>query len=337
MAAILPGLTRLTRFTEFTEFTEFIDGSCEAEVACVYQDFFKKVQELPVKGESDSSEERTSLGVWIQDSEGLHKDVLLEVVGYGCFKKAVKLESGRVLLIRNVDLGNIDIHNIKLVQEIAAVWQRAVKEEVFMSQLLSKLNLLSPLSREVRVFLAPDAAVSIAAYSSESFDQALRRGVHVIDTNTPKVSTWKYCENRLFSLEEDRRKLEFWDSMVKPLLIDVAQVCKYGVPYLGKDSLNVAIVKISDDPPSYAIRYFGFDFSSKYRVSKLPDGFSKVLSEESAAVHVTRILTLMFGKVLEYEYAPHFSSREYDLQKSLVERYAPQVMALLSASERDHK
>ena len=272
--------------------------------------------------------------MWIQDSEGLHKDVLLEVVGYGGFKKAVKLESGRVLLIRNMDVENIE--DVEAVQAVAAVWQRAVKEEVFMSQLLSTVNLLSPLSREVRVFLALDAEASITAYSSESFDQALSRGMHVIDVKNRLKSTWKSCKNRLFSSEEDRMKPESWDSMIKPLLKDVAQICKYDLP-CGVDSLNIAIIKTSDDPLSYAIRYYGFDFSSKLRPSKLPDGSLQDLSIEDAEPLVKHLLKHVFDTVLEYEYAPHFPRKADELRDTLVERYAPQVMALLPASERDHK
>lgn len=306
-------------------------GSRGAELPYVYQDFFKKVQELPVRGESDPSEEKKSLVVWIQDSEGLHKDVLLEVVGYGGFKKAVKLESGLVLLIRNMDVENIE--DVEAVSAIAARWQSAVKEEVGMSQWLSKLDLLSPLSQEVCVFLAPDAESSIAAYSSESFDGALSRGVHIIDVKNPLKSTWKICRDRIFSSEEERMKLESWDSMVRSLLKDVAQVCKYDVPY-GVDSLNIAIIKTSDDPLLYAIRYYGFDFSSKHGSFELPDGSLKDLSLEEAEPLVKYLLTRVFDKVLEYEYAPHFSGEADKLRDFLVERYAPQVMEILQG---DHK
>ena len=207
--------------------------------------------------------EKHPLYMKVNDSE-FTKESLLKVLGRGGSKKAYELDKGRCLMIPNMDVDPIGA--------IAERWPRMVYEEVKMSELLTRLGLLSPSHRRVSLFLSENPHEErIPAYFSKTFAHFETEGVFIIDMKNQESSTWKKDTHFLFASEEARLNIENWLAVIDPFLNDLANVALYQIPN-GSDSCNVAIVKEPSQSGDilYKLRYFGFDFSTKRGRTEIP-------------------------------------------------------------------
>lgn len=253
--------------------------------------------------------------IFMTDATGRHQETLLKILGRGGSKTAFQIAKGRALLLPNVYISN--------------VWERMVAEEVKMSQILTRLGLLSPLSEEVSIILD---GVQMPAYVSETFENlGLRKGWFILDMKNSYTSTWKEGENFLFQSDTERLNEKNWGCVIDVLLTDIAKICLHHVP-VGTDSLNIAIVrKNSLEICPYEIRYFGFDFSSKYHALDI----SKIEEQPSAQFDVERaenILNAILDYVFMWEFGEKYSYGEdkeklQNFQKQLVQEQSQELVA----------
>ncbi|MFW9879174.1 MAG: hypothetical protein ACFFG0_39345 [Candidatus Thorarchaeota archaeon] len=240
--------------------------------------------------------------IYITNGSVMYQEILLRIIGCGGSKKAIELCNGRALMLPSM--------YVDPMYNIVMRWKRMVREEVIMSQLLTKIGILSPLSKRVMISLSQDSHEgTIPAYLSETFENLGKtRGWFIIDTKIKTASTWIKGENFLFSSEEDRLNEQKWDSLLYPLLVDLVKICIYDIP-VSKDSLNIAIVKkISELIISrYEIRYFGFDFSNK-SVSLAIPSMEKRPYEASDISKATHFFDFILNEVFFYEFNCRYDS-----------------------------
>jgi hypothetical protein len=256
-------------------------------------------------------------------SEGvLQEEKLLKILGKGGCKKAIELERGRALIVPNMDVE---------VDFFSRNWEGIVGEEVAMSQLLTKIGMLSPLSQKVRISLSASDEETIPAYLSETFESLGKtKGWFIIDTKNSKSSTWQQGKDFLFNSEEDRLNKENWDLISNSLLDDVAKMCIYDIPTL-IDSINVAIVKKTSglEISPYEIRYFGFDFSSKNCSLSIPTIQER--SKEPDMGKVEGVLSTILDQVFYCEFDKRYGSGTehatlWGFKNSLVKKYSKEVV-----------
>jgi len=213
--------------------------------------------------------------LYITDETGTHKETLLELLGDGGTKRAFKLAAGRALLLPNIEVE---------AKSLASDWERIVLEEVKMSEILTRLGLLSPLHKQVTIATNEDSPHVIPAYISETFENLEKtKSVFIIDSKAMKSSTWILGTHFLFNSDEERLEEKNWDPVFAPLLNDIKKICLHNIP-TERDSINIAIVK----EPSvirtcqYLVRFFGFDYSKKR--GRLD--FSKIRQEALANLYI---------------------------------------------------
>ncbi len=303
----------------------------------------KTTLEAPSKKEQDSkhqifqllkdkiklikNEEKTS--VYMVNAGGICEEKLLNVLGEGGCKRAIKLEGDRALIVPNMDVE---------VKFLAKNWEEIVDEEIAMSKQLTEIGLLSPLSEKARISLSADSdEETIPAYLSETFEGLGKtKGWFIIDVKNSSSSTWKRKEHFLFNSEEDRLKKENWDLISSSLLDDVAKICIYDLPTL-LDSLNIAIVKKSSgsEISQYEIRYFGFDFSSKSTPLSIPT-IQERLSKAPNMGKAKEVLNEILSWVFFYEFGRGYNRNDdegkklQDLKNVLVEKYSKEVIARIN-------
>lgn len=254
------------------------------------------------------------------------------VLGFGGTKKAIELPGGRAMLWPNMD----DSGDTKHV--IAGIWRRIVREEVTMSQLLSKMGILSPCSRLATLSFSPSSSSPESAmpvYLSETFENlGNTKGWFIIDKKNPESSTWKRGEHFLFESEKDRLNESNWDSVMDAALTEVAKICKYDIPLYG-DAQNMAFVKRPSkfSVSQYEIRYFGFDFSSKFSCLSIPNlgegPFETSGKEEIIHLHVDYLLDNAFF----YEFGNRYYLEEIaQLKNRLVEKHSKEVSRRMAFS-----
>lgn len=266
--------------------------------------------------------------LYITDKTGPHQEMLLDVLGAGGSKKAIQLEGGKALIIPNMSANSIS--------SIEAMWKKMVYEEVAMSQLLTSIGLLSPLSKRVSISLSPNASEGIIpAYTSETFESLGKtKDWFIIDIKNSKSSTWIKGKDFLFNSEEDRLNEENWDSVTDLMLTDVLKICAYNIP-AGGDALNIAIVKKSDlsgksMKSKYEVRYFGFDFSSKN-----PEVLLSIpqIKERPSLIDTSGAKPLLFSLldfIFFYEFGDSYESGEEKLtglRDRLIVRYRKELVS----------
>lgn len=266
--------------------------------------------------------------VYLNDETGRHEETLGGILGAGGSKKAVALTEGRALIIPNMDTDPL--------KHIVPRWKRMVYEEVKMSKFLTEIGILNPVSKKVSLSISEDPfAARIPAYVCETFDSlASTKGCFIIDIKNPLSSTWQQDENFLFDSEEDRLADSNWDSVLDSLLTDVSKMLKYGIkPEF--DSLNLAIVKkpSTSTKCQYEVRYFGFDFSSKYHKLTLPSHEASVTSPDldQAVALFDLVLSEVFFS--EFGFRSRFgadSEKLQNLKKHLILKYAPVILSKLT-------
>lgn len=262
--------------------------------------------------------------IYLISEEVLQEEKLLKILGKGGCKRAIELERGRALIVPNMDVE---------VDFFAMSWKGIVDEEVTMSQLLTKIGLLSPLSQKVRISFSADSdEETIPAYLSETFESLGKtKGWFIIDTKNSKSSNWKQGKDFLFTSEEDRLNENNWDLISDSLLDDVAKMCIYDIP-TPTDSINIAIVKKTSksEISPYEIRYFGFDFSSKSCILSIPK-IQERLSKEPNMNKVEGVLNRILDWVFYCEFGKRYDSgtehaRLWGFKNSLVEKYSKEVV-----------
>lgn len=231
---------------------------------------------------------------FITDATGVYREVeTIRTLGFGGTKVAVELQGGHALLLPSTRADQIE--------RIIPAWNRIVYEEVAMSQLLTRIGLLSPLSWQVRIACSPVAREgSISAYLSETFENLGRtREWYVIDRKNEDSSIWKLGQHFLFRSEEERLNIQNWDSVVDALITDAVKLCIHQIPF-GGDSFNLAIVRnpYATTISQYEARFFGFDFSSK-RAPLYPRSFN------------SKSASTIFDSLLDYVCFREFG-RRYD-------------------------
>lgn len=263
--------------------------------------------------------------LYITDETGQRLETL-KFLGGGGSKKAWEISGGRALLLPSFS---------DSTATIARIWERIVLEEVAMSKVLTKLGLLSPLSKQVSVKLTEFSESIIPAYISESFESLSLKGCFVIDQKNSKSSTWKSGEHFLFQSDEERLNEKNWDSIFDSVLTDIAKICLYNIPS-NIDSLNIAIVKKPSDSAvaQHEVRYFGFDFSSKDGLLSIPDADTPSTSPDIS--QAKKILNSIITNVVWCEF---FESDSYYEKKGmnirklierLVEKYVGDIEKRMS-------
>lgn len=262
---------------------------------------------------------RQKSSLYMTDQTGKHQETLLSLLGHGGSKKAFKLEGGRALLLPNMDAKPIEV--------VAEYWERMVLEEVKMSNILSRVGLLSPLSEQVSITINEASERVIPAYISQSFENLMiTKGYFIIDTKMRICSTWKNEVHSLFKSDEERLDPKNWDSAIESLLTDIVKICVHKIP-VSIDSLNIAIVKKSSEITTcqYEVRYFGFDFSS----NDMPLNISEIEGDPLDCPDMDRF-TMLLARILDHVLFSEFG-RRYDFgnestrlksfKNQLVQRY----------------
>jgi hypothetical protein len=266
--------------------------------------------------------------LYVADETGKHAETLLRVLGKGGSKKAFEVGRGRALILPNMDADSAAV--------VARRWERIVLEEVELSKIFNRLGLLSPLSKQVSITLTESSEHVIPAYISETFESFSLKGLFIIDTKNADSSTWKEGERFLFKSDEERLIEKNWDSVLDPVLTDIAKICLYDIP-ASKDSLNVAILKKSSDSAvcQYEVRYFGFDFSSKHGFLTIPDSEHR----SSASPNMDKATGLLDG-IIENVFSSEFGDRYDDgdesvnlknLKDRLVQKYIKDIAARMNS------
>lgn len=237
-------------------------------------------------------------GLYIKDRNGSHKETLLEVLGSGGSKKIFRLQKGRALAIPNMDQDPLNA--------IVARWGRIVHEEVAMSQLFSKVGLLSLLLERVSISVSENPREgTIPAYFAETFKSlAKTKGCFIIENNYS--STWKKGRDFLFKSDEERFTEETWDSVMDLALTDIAKIALYNLP-ISQDALSIAVLR--EPSPSavspYKVRPFCFDFSSKNTPLAIP----QIQAKTSTLPNVEDGLYVLYN-ILHNIFSYEFNNRD---------------------------
>lgn len=259
--------------------------------------------------------ERQSL--FVKDDLGQKEEQVLDVLGEGGCKKAIKLTEDRALLLPNMDSNSPEF--------IGSCWPRVVKEELKITRYLHSIGLLCPPLEEVEVFVRADSTSPIPSYRTETFaNLGKTRGWYIIDRKNMKSWTWR---KNFFNNDEDRLKEANWKPLIKPLIKDIAKLIFYQVP-LFPDSINSVITEImgKEGLIKYKIRYFGFDFSDKFKPLNMPQN-----SEKNNLLKISSI----FYQIL---YAACWNDFKFDKRKdvlvtNLSQHYTSKILEKISAMQ----
>ncbi len=232
--------------------------------------------------------------MFITDAKGRRLDKWKGEVGGGGSKKAVLVNDGLVVMIPSWDCK--DPHN-----EVAKRWPRIVNEEVVTAKFLTSLGILTPILEGVTISFPSsktgEREYMIPSYTANYFGALKERGVFVIDLKNPYSSTWRLREDFLFKTDSERFEESNWDTVVDKLLDDVAKITLYDLP-ARSDSCNLAVVKSADSNKKrvsdFEVRFFGFDFSSKFCSADL------TFKQQSDPSKMAVDLTEHFNKFIEY-------------------------------------
>lgn len=247
----------------------------------LFQTFFKDkvLQEPEVK-------------ISIKDSKNNVKEcTLIDILGKGGCKIALKTMEGRAIIVPN----NMETH------AVLEYWERVVEEELKMGQLLRKLNLLCPNYKPAHIILSE---LIIPAYTSKSFAQmANKKEIFVIDVKNPKASIWKKGVHTIFKSKEEQLIENNWHDILEPFTKDIAKLIMYGIP-IGTDSFNIAIVKKTK---GYELRYFGFDFTDKFKPLNIPSG---TLAPQESLKNTEKLIENLITDALYSIFHIEFESQE---------------------------
>lgn len=266
-----------------------------------------------------------SESITIRDSEGLREVKFGKILGAGGCKKAISIGNGQALLVPNMD-------NTPL-EHFTSLWPRVVYEEILCSKLHRKAHLLSSADESVTIFLDSNHSLPpLTAYIAKTFDQLARKKdwLMIVDAKDSHCSTWKREKFSLFHSESDRTIEKNWDSIVEPLLSDIASIYYFEIPVYF-DSMNLAVMQNPSDScvSPYQIRYFGFDFTSKYSTSAMKPLKERGLRQEINLKEIENLSRLFLSRAISLcEFGYNSYSEEFE--ESLRKRYLPLVQEKVS-------
>lgn len=268
--------------------------------------------------------EKKDASLYVENGTGKQQENLLEILGQGGCKKAIKISGDRALILPNMDVDS--------VSDVSQRWERVVLEEVAMSKALTSIGLLSPLLQQVNLSLNENSEDVIPAYISETFESLTKtRDCYIIDHKNLNDSEWGKLKKHFFNSEKERLNEKNWKPIIDSMLTDIAKICMYDIP-ISSDSLNVAIMKnprnSQDGESEYEIRYFGFDFSSKNTPLSIPKLEKKNLSTD----HRKKVEYLLFSLLesvffLEFDEKIYLKKHVIEFLDKLVAKYSKEVLS----------
>jgi len=216
----------------------------------------------------------------------------MKKIGGGGTKSAYSLVgTNKVVLLPN------EIDGDWLVRE----FKRIRNEELVIHQYLKSKSIPSLEIELCDVFL--DNAHYKPGIYCPSFESYIEQGVYILDTKNPYPFYWdkKTVFNSSFF------ELESWIPIFKPLFDDIKNASENGLllqPYY--DNFNLMITKKGSiyhiGKAEYAVRFFGFDFTSKRHPSSLVEKImtGKQLEKVEYVLDIYTIVNLVFNHIIDY-------------------------------------
>ena len=252
--------------------------------------------------------------IFIQAEDEKIQHLVLEVLGYGGSKRAYALEGGMALLLPNTLVLNNSSRSV--------LWSRMVEEELTATRRVRELGLFACNLEKVQVFMTTESSTSIPAYRTETFSQLSKKGIWIIDNKNPTSSTW---DKSLFKDGVDRFDEKNWEPILSPFLVDIAKLITNNF-LLHDDNVNIAIVE--DEGKSYKIRYFGFDFSSRYEELSF-----KSIGPEHLRSMISFVISSSLWSIFYVEFRGADLDRQDALKRSLRASCIKKLSAALSLPE----
>jgi len=162
-------------------------------------------------------------------------------------------------------------------------WPRIVSEEIQISKTFDRLGLLHPDINPCQVTIPGikehEPASTLDTFYMPTFSSLVDNNIYVLDG---KIRTSSTLPKDITIMSEDQMDdIDEWLKIFMPLFDDIKIMCKDGI-YATGDRKNLAVIR--NDDQSYSIRFFGFDFTSKYTKFQ---GFNGKLSF-TKLVHMTK-------------------------------------------------
>ena len=180
----------------------------------------------------------------------------MKKIGGGGTKSAFELiGTDNVVLLPNATDG----------PSLVSIFDRICNEEVFMNNKLNSIDILGLNVTNCTVQKIDDESSPLMqGLYARSFSSFTKDLAHVVDRKELLKCTWTYKE-----------PVSDWVSVFEPLIKDLIKVVDAGI-YPWGDSYNLLIAEKGSPyytgSGQYAVRYFGFDFSSKrYILSSFED------------------------------------------------------------------
>lgn len=248
--------------------------------------------------------------LYVQTSQEKIKRNVLGILGSGGSKRAYELEGGIALLMPCMRSLSLSADSKK--------WEEKIDEEIMATNRVRELGLLACHLEKTHVFMTSDSTISVLAYQTETFSQLSSRGMWIIDQKDSESSTWK--SKSFFGEMIDRFDEKNWEKLLNPFLRDIAKLLANNF-YLYIDNVNMAVLEkpTQDDGVNYEIRYFGFDFSSKYG----PLSFRQLSSEEISSL----VPSIVGDSLMELMVCEFGHSWRSDLYQNLKDKCIKQILS----------
>ncbi len=250
--------------------------------------------------------------LYVQINEKKIERVVQSLLGSGGSKRAYELEDGTALLM---PYGG-SLSSIASTKK----WSEMVDEEILGTRRVKELGLLACNLEKTTVFMTNDSTIGVPAYLTETFNQLSSKGMWIIDQKNPRSSTWN---KSLFRETPDSLDEKKWQKVLNPFLKDIAKLLENNF-MLYADNVNMAIVEKSDqsEEVKYEVRYFGFDFSSKYGSLS----FQKLSSEDISSL-VPSIVADSLSCLIDCEFNSNCNEQTRNLRQNLKEKCIKQVLS----------
>jgi hypothetical protein len=179
----------------------------------------------------------------------------IKKIGGGGTKTAYQLvNTYNVILLPN------DLDGQKLINQ----FDRIRKEELVMHQYLSSKSIPSLEIQLCDVYFNDTTRQGIYCPSFETY---AKNGSYIIDSKNMYLSFW----NKETIFNENFNDFKSWIPIIKPLYDDFVVLLENGIMPYG-DNFNLMITQKNSEyhnsESKYALRFFGFDFTSKHYINK---------------------------------------------------------------------
>lgn len=217
----------------------------------------------------------------------------MKKIGGGGTKSAYSLVgTNKVVLLPN------EIDGDWLVRE----FKRIRNEELVIHQYLKSKSIPSLDIEICDVFL--DNAHYKPGIYCPSFESYIEQGAYILDNKNPYPFYW----NKKNVFNSSFFELESWIPIFKPLFDDLKNASENGLsllPYY--DNFNLMITKKGSTyhlgESEYAVRFFGFDFSSKRYPNSLIEKIQSGnhLKKVEFVLDIRTIVKMVFNHIIDYE------------------------------------